>query len=160
MFSTGLKCVALALSIATGLAKPEFARAAQQNITPMAASDCQAIAKMITRATGIPLKIKVGVRDFPDDLRGTACLMSGRETGLTVKFDDMENKVNAVFSGWTTLPDISFGGPAMTGAGFAKGAQRVIYFLEDGLPPECRGIVPAACKAHLRAGPGLSKSLR
>jgi hypothetical protein len=150
MFLAGLKCAALTLSIATVLASPEFARAAPQNIRPMAASACQAIAKTITGATGIPLTIKMGVPDFPNDVHGNACLMSGRATGLKAEFDDMEKKANAVFSGWTTLPDISSGGPAMTGAGFAKGAQRVIYFLEDVPPRECRDIVLAACKAPVR----------
>jgi hypothetical protein len=51
----------------------------------------------------------------------------------------MEKKLNAVFFGWTTVPDMTPGGPAMTGAGFAKGAQRVRYFLDP--PRECRNIV-------------------
>jgi hypothetical protein len=94
-----------------------------------------------TRAGGIPLTIKVGVPDFTNDVRGNACLMSGRATGLKVEFLDMEKKLNAVFSGWTTVPDMTPGGRAMTGAGFAKGAQRVIYFLENDPPRECRNIV-------------------
>jgi hypothetical protein len=40
-----------------------------------------------------------------------------------------------------TVADMTPGGPAMTGAGFAKGAQRVIYFLENDPPRECRNIV-------------------
>jgi hypothetical protein len=74
-------------------------------------------------------------------VRGNACLMGGRATGLKVEFLDMEKKLNAVFFAWTTVPDMTPGGPAMTGAGFAKGAQRVIYFLENDPPRECRNIV-------------------
>lgn len=150
MFLVWLERAAVALSIATALANAEFARAAEQSITPMAETDCEAVGKTITRATGMPLTIKVGVTDLTNDVRGNACLMSGRATGLKVEFEDMEKKLDAVFSGWTTVPDMSPGGPAMTGAGFAKGAQRVIYFLENDPPRECRNIVLAACKAPLR----------
>jgi hypothetical protein len=150
MFLNELKRAPIALSIATVLANTSLALAAEQSITPMAATDCEAIAKTITRATGIPLTIKVGMPDFPKDVRGNACLMSGRATGLKVEFEDMEKKLDATLSGWTPLPDMSSGGPAMTGAGFAKGAQRVTYLLENDPPRKCRNIVLAACKAPLR----------
>jgi hypothetical protein len=88
----------VALSIATALS-------GDQSITPLAPSDCRAIAKTISQAVGIPLTTKEGKPDFPNGLRGTACLMSGRATGLKVEFDDVRKKLNAALAGWTHVSD-------------------------------------------------------
>ena len=58
MFLTCLVRAAVAFSIATVLANADFALAAEQSVTTIAATDCEAVAKSITRATGIPLTIK------------------------------------------------------------------------------------------------------
>jgi hypothetical protein len=89
---------AVALSVVTALS-------GDQSITPMAASDCRAIAKTISQAVAIPLTTKEGKPDFPSGLRGNACLMSGRATGLQVEFDAVRKKLNAALAGWTPVPD-------------------------------------------------------
>ncbi len=118
---------AVALSVATALS-------ADQNITPMAASDCRAIAQTISQAVGIPLTAKEGKPDFPNGLRGNACLMSGRATGLKVEFDAVRKKLNAALAGWTPVTDYDADGPASTITGFAKASQRIVYALET-MPP-------------------------
>ena len=146
---------AVAFSIATVLANADFARAAEQSITPMTGTECEALARKISQAVGIKLSTKVGgpdfVADFLPGVHGNACLMSGRATGLNAAFDKVRDQLDAVFSDWTPVPNISADGPAMTGAGFAKGAQRVIYILEND-PPRgtCQNIVLAACKVPPR----------
>jgi hypothetical protein len=130
----------VALSIATALS-------GDQSITPLAPSDCRAIAKTISQAVGIPLTTKEGKPDFPNGLRGTACLMSGRATGLKVEFDDVRKKLNAALAGWTPVADYDADGPASTITGFAKASQRIVYALET-VPPRgtCQNVLLAGCK--------------
>jgi hypothetical protein len=130
----------VALSIATALS-------GDQSITPLAPSDCRAIAKTISQAVGIPLTTKEGKPDFPNGLRGTACLMSGRATGLKVEFDDVRKKLNAALAGWTPVSDYDADGPASTITGFAKASQRIVYALET-VPPRgtCQNVLLAGCK--------------
>jgi hypothetical protein len=62
-----LSCLgAAAFSIATVLANADFALAAEQSITPMAGTECEAMAQKIGRAAGIPLKTRVGKPDLSD----------------------------------------------------------------------------------------------
>src|ERR1700761_7845028 len=103
----------VALSIATALST-------EQSITPLAATDCRAIANTISQAVGIPLTTKEGKPEFPSGLRGNACLMSGHATGLKAEFDDVRKKLNASLSGWTPVSDYDADGPASTITGFAK----------------------------------------
>lgn len=130
----------VALSIATALS-------GDQSITPLAPSDCRAIAKTISQAVGISLTTKERKPDFPNGLRGTACLMSGRATGLKVEFDDVRKKLNAALAGWTPVSDYDADGPASTITGFAKASQRIVYALET-VPPRgtCQNVPLAACK--------------
>jgi hypothetical protein len=130
----------VALSIATALS-------AEQSITPLVATDCRAIAKTISKAVGIALAVRQGAPDFPNGLRGNACLMSGRATGLKVEFDDMRKKLNAALAGWTPVSDYDADGPASTVTGFAKASQRIVYALETE-PPRgaCQNLPLAACK--------------
>jgi hypothetical protein len=130
----------VALSIATALS-------AEQSITPLAATDCRAIAKTITQAVGIALTAREGAPDFPDGLRGNACLMSGRATGLKVEFDAARKKLNAALAGWTPVSDYDADGPASSITGFAKASQRIVYELET-VPPRgtCQNVQLADCK--------------
>jgi hypothetical protein len=130
----------VALSIATALS-------AEQSITPLAATDCRAVAKTISQAVGIALAVRQGAPDFPNGLRGNACLMSGRATGLKVEFDDMRKKLNAALAGWTPVSDYDADGPASTITGFAKASQRIVYALQTE-PPRgtCQNLPLAACK--------------
>jgi hypothetical protein len=131
---------ALALSVATALS-------AEQNITPLAATDCRAIAKTIVQTVGIALAVRQGAPDFPNGLRGNACLMSGHATGLKVEFDAMRKKLNAALVGWTPVSDYDADGPASTITGFAKASQRIVYALET-VPPRgtCQNVPLADCK--------------
>jgi hypothetical protein len=136
---------AMVLGIATALCG--HAIAAEQSVTPLAASDCQALAGTISQAVGIALTTKVGAPEFPSGLRGNACVMSGRATGLKAEFDDVRKKLNASLSGWTPVSDYDADGPASTITGFAKASQRVVYSLEAE-PPRgtCENVPLAACK--------------
>ena len=97
---------AVAFSIATVLANADFAVAAEQSITPMAGTECEALARKISQAVGIKLSTKVGgpdfVADFLPGVQGNACLMSSRATGLTAHFDEVQKKLNTVLSGWNS----------------------------------------------------------
>lgn len=130
----------VALSIATALS-------AEQSITPLAATDCRAIAKTISQSVGIALTVREGAPDFPSGLRGNACLMSGRATGLKAEFDDVRKKLNAALTGWTRVSDYDADGPASTITGFAKASQRIVYALET-VPPRgtCQNVLLAGCK--------------
>jgi hypothetical protein len=131
---------AVALSVVTALS-------GDQSITPMAASDCRAIANTLSQAVAIPLTTKEGKPDFPSGLRGNACLMSGRAIGLQVEFDAVRKKLNAALAGWTPVPDYDADGPASTITGFGKASQRIVYALET-VPPRgtCQNVPLADCK--------------
>jgi hypothetical protein len=136
---------AVALGIATALCG--HAIAAEQNITPLAASDCQTVAKTISQAVGIALTTKVGAPEFPSGLRGNACLMSGHATDLQAEFDDVRRKLNASLGGWTPVCDYDADGPASTITGFAKASQRIVYALQTEPPRgSCQNVPLAACK--------------
>ena len=59
MFLTRLKRAEVALSIAIVLANTALARAAEQSITPMVGTECEAMARKISQAVGIKLGTKV-----------------------------------------------------------------------------------------------------
>jgi hypothetical protein len=105
------------------------------------------MAKTIGQAVGIALTTREGAPDFPNGLRGNACLMSGRATGLKAEFDDVRKKLNAALSGWTPVPDYDADGPASTITGFTKAQQRIVYWLQTE-PPRgtCQNVPLAACK--------------
>ena len=102
MFLACLVRGAVAFSIATVLANADFALAAEQSITPMAGTECEAMARKISQAAGFPLKTRVGKPDL-SGFDGNACLMSGRATGLKTNFADVEKRLDAVFADWTPL---------------------------------------------------------
>ncbi len=138
-------CGAMVLAIATALCGNAIA--AEQSVTPLTASDCQALAQTIGQVVGIALTTKVGAPEFPSGLRGNACVMSGHATGLKAEFDDVRRKLNASLFGWTPVSDYDADGPASTITGFAKASQRVVYWLETE-PPRgtCENAPLAACK--------------
>src|SRR5215471_10444363 len=107
MFLTRSMYGAVALSIAMVLANADFA-AAGQSITPMAATECEAMARNIGQAVGIQLRARVGgpgfVADFLPGVQGKVCLMTGRATGLNAYFDKVQDRLNAVLSDWTPEP--------------------------------------------------------
>jgi hypothetical protein len=82
MFLTRLKRAEVALSIAIVLANTALAIAAEQSITPMAGTECEAMARKISQAVGIKLGTKVGgpdfVADFLPGVHGNACFVASR----------------------------------------------------------------------------------
>jgi hypothetical protein len=110
--------------------------------------------RKISQSVGIQLSTRVGGPDFVADflrgVQGNVCLMSGRATGLNTSFDKVRNQLNAVLSDWTPVPDIYLDDVAATAGGFAKGAQRVIYVLEQDPPGACQNTVISACKVPAR----------
>ena len=156
MFLTGLKRAGVALSIATVLASTALAIAAEQSITSIAGTECEALARKISQAVGIKLSTKVGgpdfVADFLPGVHGDACLMSGRASGLKANFAEVQDKLRAVLSGWTPLNEFAADSPTKTIQGFAQGTQRIVFDLDNEPPPgTCQNIVIAACKVPSRS---------
>lgn len=151
MFLTGLKRAAVAFSMATVLANTALAVAAEQSITPMAGTECEAMAEKISQAVGIKLSTKVGgpdfVADFVPGIHGNVCLMSGRATGLNAYFDKVQDQLHAVLSDWTF--DNMHGADSSVGTiqWFTKGVQHIAFDLENE-PPRgtCENVPTAACK--------------
>lgn len=141
---------ALALSVGPMFLNNTLVVAAERHVAPMTAAECEGLARTIGRAVGIPLRTRVGQPDLPD-VRGKACLMSGRATGLKATFAQAQKQVEAVFSDWTPEPDFDAGGADTAQQGFSKGAKRVVYELAND-PPRgtCEDVVLAACKVPAR----------
>ncbi len=72
-------CGAMVLAIATALCG--HAIAAEQSVTPLARVIAKPLRGTISQVVGIALTTKVGVPEFPNGLRGNACVMSGHATG-------------------------------------------------------------------------------
>jgi hypothetical protein len=143
MFLSRILSGAVALSM---LANDGPGVAADQSVTPMAATDCKTLAVKISQAVGIPLRTRVGKPDL-SGIDGNACLMSGRATGLKASFADVENQLNAIFAGWTPLSEFAADAGGGTQQGFSKASQRLVYQLTN-YPPRgtCENVVVAACK--------------
>jgi hypothetical protein len=154
MSFTGKTCtgsLAMSLTIALSmLANEGPGIAAEQSVTPMAATDCNTLAEKISQAAGIPLRTRVGKPDL-SGIDGNACLMSGRATGLKVNFADVQNQLNAVFADWTPLSEFAADAGGSTQQGFSKESQRLVYQLTN-YPPRgtCENVVIAACTVSRR----------
>src|SRR6516165_8699905 len=150
MFLACLVRSAVILSIATVLANADFALAAEQSITPLASTECEAMAQKISQAAGIALKTRVGKPDL-SGFNGNACLMSGRATGLKASFADVQKRLNAMLADWTPLPEFAADDGGSTQQGFSKASQRLVFQLTN-YPPRgtCENVVIAACKVPLR----------
>ena len=146
MFLTRLKRAEVALSIAIVLANTALAIAAEQSITPMAGTECEAMARKISQAVGIKLGTKVGgpdfVADFLPGVHGNACLMSGRASGLKANFAEVQDKLRAALSGWTPLNEFAADSPTKTVQGFARRERSASYsILTTSLLPELARIL-------------------
>jgi len=147
MFLSRILSGAVALSM---LADVEPGIAAEQSVAPMAAADCKTLAAKISQAVGIPLGTRVGKPGL-SGIEGNACLMSGRASGLTASFADVQNQLNAVFADWSALSEFAADAGGSTQQGFAKASQRIVYQLTND-PPHgtCENVVVAACKVSRR----------
>jgi hypothetical protein len=123
-----------------------------RRVTPLAAVDCDFIAKSLGNAIGIRLAAGVGPPTFPNSIQGTACIISGEATGLTIEFLNAQRKLDAALPGWQHINEFDADGPYGTTKGFMKGSQRIVYNLEIDPPAgACRTNVPISnCKVPQR----------
>lgn len=151
MLSAKLRGVAI-LAVSTALAGGQGDNATAQDLAPLDPSECDALARTASQAVGIALKTTVG-RPSQINARGTACLMSGNATGLTLDFENMRRKVEASLAraGWTAVADFDADGPDSTQKGFTKASQRVVYALSTE-PPQgtCESVPLVDCKIPRR----------
>jgi hypothetical protein len=127
--------------------------AAETSAQPLSVQDCEAVAKAVGKATGIVLMTKVGpAPSYPEGVHGSACLISGKASGLTVEFEHEQDRIAAALPGWQHLEQFDADGPYSTLKGFAKGRERVFYTLSTDPPPAtCRDNMPiSACKVPHR----------
>ncbi len=124
MFKRLFSLIALLSVIAIS---PAFA--AQSRIEPLPQQDCDAAARAIGKAIGIPLTVKIGAPAHPEGLHGNACLLSGEAKGLTIPFETAQDKIAAALAGWKHLTERDADGPFSTFKGFAKNAQQIFYSL-------------------------------
>jgi hypothetical protein len=127
--------------------------AAETAIQPLPGADCSALAAALGKALGFSLATREGpAPSYPDGLRGKACLIVGKATGLTLDFDRAQDKIAAQLAAWQHRVDLDADGPFSTSKGFANGAQRLVYHLSTE-PPRgtCRENRPIAdCKVPHR----------
>lgn len=122
------------------------ATAAETDIQPLPALDCNAIAAAVGKSIRIPLTTRVGpALSYPTGLHGNACIISGNTSGLTIEFEQAQDKIAAALTGWKHLDEFDADAPFSTAKGFMKGPQRVFYTLSTD-PPRgtCRDNKPIA----------------
>jgi hypothetical protein len=112
---------------------PTFA--VESRVAPLATEDCDSIAKTLGNAIGIQLTTSVGTPTILNSIHGSACIISGQATGLTVDFLNAQNKLDAALPGWRHVNEFDADGPYSTVKGFTKGSQSVVYSLAID-PPE------------------------
>ncbi len=120
--------------------------AAETSIRPLPDVDCKAIADAIGQSIRFPLTTKVGAApSYPAGLHGSACIISGKATGLTIEFERAQDKIAAALAGWKHLDEFDADAPFSTVKGFMKGPQRFFYTLSTD-PPRgtCRENKPIA----------------
>jgi hypothetical protein len=132
--------VALVLALCPALA-------ADRTIKPAPPGQCRALAETLGKVAGIPLSVATGKPTFPNDVKGEACLLSGKAIGLAIGFDAMQDKLDRSLAGWTRVQDYDADGPYSTHKGFTRGETTLVYHLETDSPPgTCENVVIADCK--------------
>jgi hypothetical protein len=105
--------VALVLALCPALA-------ADRTIKPAPPGQCRALAETLGKVAGIPLSVATGKPTFPNDVKGEACLLSGKAIGLAIGFDAMQDKLDRSLAGWTRVQDYDADGPYSTHKGFTR----------------------------------------
>ena len=132
--------VAFALALCPALA-------ADRNIKPAPPDQCRALAETLGKVAGIPLSATTGRPAFPNNVKGDACLLSGKAIGLAIAFDALDDKLGRSLTAWTRVQGYDADGPYSTQKGFTKGETTLLYRLETDSPPgTCEDIVIADCK--------------
>lgn len=109
--------------------------AADTAIEPLAIEDCRALAVLLTRATGIKLDVaEAPAPDYPDGLRGKACRLTGKATGLTLRFDTIQDRIERALKGWAHDGAQDADGAFSARKVYASGAKRLAYSLEKEPP--------------------------
>jgi hypothetical protein len=122
---------------------------AETAIRPVPVDECKAIAAVLSKASGFPLDgSEQDAPPYPEGLRGKACWMAGGATGLTVKFDKAEDKINAAVKGlkdWVHDGALDADAPFATTKVFVNGNKRLVYTFAKEVPkggcPDDRPIV-------------------
>lgn len=121
--------IALMLGVSAASASAETA------IQPLAMDECKAIAGTLTKVTGIKLDVTEGeVPEYLDGLRGKACRMVGKATGLTLDFDKVQGRIHAALTGWRYDSMKDADAPYSAVRTLEKGNQRLVYALETEPP--------------------------
>ena len=105
----------VAALLISALASGQVDRAAAQDVAPLDPSQCSTLARTVSHAVGIALKTTVGKSNVAGT-HGTACLMSGSATGLTLEFESARQELEASLArgGWTAVSDFDADGPDST----------------------------------------------
>ena len=136
----------LFLSMA-GLAAAQAAQAAPAE--PLSADLCESLKTRFAAALRLPVTATVGTTASVTDLApaGTACLFSGRATGLGHSYGDALGRLEKIVDGWDQITEISADGPESTLQGYRKGDRQIVVAL-DRSPPDgtCENTVQTRCK--------------
>jgi hypothetical protein len=107
--------------------------------------------KALGNALGIRLATNVGPPTFLNGIQGSACIISGQATGLTIEFLNAQKRLDAALPGWRHVNEFDADGPYSTVQGFAKGSQRLVYSLESDPPAgSCTDVPIFKCKVPQR----------
>lgn len=142
--------LALLLSAAGAAATPA---PAQRPATPVAAEDCQALARGLSDLTGIGASTAVAPARAVDDRapRGEGCVIAGTATGLTRRFGDVSERLAGALPGWRHDVTFDADGPMSFVRRYTRGAASVIVFIETENPPgTCADVPIGDCRVPLR----------
>jgi hypothetical protein len=129
MTKTRVLSIVLVLSVVSGSALAETA------IAPLPLSECQAVAATLTKTTGIKLNVAEGdVPEYLEGLRGKACRMVGKATGLSLDFEKVQGSIHAALTGWTYDSQKDADAPYSVIRTLDKGNQRLVYALATDPP--------------------------
>lgn len=141
------------LAAALAALAPAALQAAERPAAPLAAADCEALARSFSEATGIAVTTSVAPARSIDSRapRGNGCVIVGTATGLTRRFDRVEASLIGTLRGWTHDMEFDADGPMSTVKRFTQGTRKVIVSIEtENLPGTCADIPIGDCRVPLR----------
>ncbi len=144
---TGLVLLLIAAAPSTALAT------SPAPAVPLAPAECAALAQSLSEATGIAVTTAIGpVRVIEERApRGQGCVISGKATGLTRRFDAVSARLFGALPGWRHDPSLDADGPMSLLRRYSYGTSRIIVFLETESPPgTCADIPIGDCRVPLR----------
>lgn len=127
--------------------------AAQRPVTPLAADECQALARSLSEATGIAVRAATGPARSVDDRapRGEGCVLTGTATGLSRRFGEVSDRLVGALRGWRHDVQFDADGPMSLVRRYSRDGVSVIVFLETENPPgTCADVPIGDCRVPLR----------